>query len=317
MLADRGIVCIDEFDKMSDVDRVSIHEVMEQQTVTIAKAGIHMSLNARCSVVAAANPAYGQYDRSIAPSKNVNMPDSLLSRFDLLFIVLDQPDPEVDRDISDKVISNHRFISKHGANSIEDNDVVDEEEETPVYQRFDKLLHSHIAGGQKGRLDILTTSFLKKYIKFAKETYNPVLTEETSEFIGQAYKELRSREQHERALPVTARALETLIRLSTAHAKARLSKKVLLQDAETALEVMKFAIENDSAVVKDDDGHNTPAPASRGADATSRSTNEGGDADGDRNEGDAEFDDKDAGKENDPGAIPISSPSRYLLCFSR
>ncbi|XP_021723111.1 DNA replication licensing factor MCM3 homolog 2-like [Chenopodium quinoa] len=250
VLADRGVICIDEFDKMNDLDRVAIHEVMEQQTVTIAKAGIHASLNARCSVVAAANPIYGTYDRSLTPTKNIGLPDSLLSRFDLLFIVLDQMDPEIDGYISEHVLRMHRYRSQlDGGDGTLDNSQYGEEEEvdagSSVYVKFNRMLHGKKA--QRGRKqETLTINFLKKYIHYAKHRVQPELSDEASENIATAYAELRNANSNAKGgggtLPITARTLETIIRLSTAHAKLKLSRTVLKSDVEAALKVLNFAI---------------------------------------------------------------------------
>ncbi|XP_028996974.1 DNA replication licensing factor MCM3 [Betta splendens] len=254
VLADRGVVCIDEFDKMSDMDRTAIHEVMEQGRVTIAKAGIHARLNARCSVLAAANPVYGRYDQYKTPMENIGLQDSLLSRFDLLFIVLDQMDPEQDREISDHVLRMHRYrdpreqegaaMSLGGTVDIlatEDPDAIaDDQEELQIYEKHNNLLH----GSKRKRDKIVSKEFMRKYIHIAKGV-TPVLTEEAANHIAEEYSRLRGQEQLgsdiARTSPVTARTLETLIRLSTAHAKARMSKAIELEDSEVAVELVQFA----------------------------------------------------------------------------
>ncbi|CCH59061.1 hypothetical protein TBLA_0B02190 [Henningerozyma blattae CBS 6284] len=276
VLADRGIVCIDEFDKMSDVDRVAIHEVMEQQTVTIAKAGIHTTLNARCSVIAAANPVFGQYDTNRDPQHNIALPDSLLSRFDLLFVVTDDINEIRDRAISEHVLRTHRYLppgylegepirellnlslsvgteddsTNADSNNLNSNNSWDptSEDDDQVFEKFNPLLQ---AGAKlaKNRGDhngteipkLVTIPFLRKYVQYAKERVVPQLTHEATNIIVKSYTELRNDENTKKS-PVTARTLETLIRLSTAHAKVRLSKTVTKVDALVANRLLRFAL---------------------------------------------------------------------------
>ncbi|KAL6016470.1 MCM DNA helicase complex subunit [Candidozyma auris] len=261
VLADRGVVCIDEFDKMSDTDRVAIHEVMEQQTVTIAKAGIHTTLNARCSVIAAANPVFGQYDVHKDPHKNIALPDSLLSRFDLLFIVTDDVNQVKDRTVSEHVLRMHRFISAGLAEGepvrersvvslATGEDPVDDSFEEPIFEKFNSLLHAGVArSGASGQTPtLLSIPFLKKYVQYAKQRIKPKLTERASSYIVSVYKDLRNSDTdvHRRTAPVTARTLETLIRLSTAHAKLRLSKSVDIKDAKVAEELLRYSLFRDA-----------------------------------------------------------------------
>ncbi|KAG8225524.1 hypothetical protein J437_LFUL006063, partial [Ladona fulva] len=248
VLADRGVVCIDEFDKMSDIDRTAIHEVMEQGRVTISKAGIQARLNARCSVLAAANPVYGKYDQYKTPMENIGLQDSLLSRFDLLFVMLDLVDSEIDKKISDHVVRMHRYRNpkeQEGEvlpmgntwadqlstmnpdadnNEATENGSASEEAATQVYEKYDPLLH----GSSRSKSDkIISVSFMRKYIHIAR-CIKPILTTEAAAAISEEYSKL-------------LRTLETLIRLSTAHAKARLSRSVELEDAHAAIELVQYA----------------------------------------------------------------------------
>ncbi|KAI8847033.1 MCM2/3/5 family-domain-containing protein [Chytridium lagenaria] len=245
VLADRGVVCIDEFDKMSDIDRVAIHEVMEQQTVTIAKAGIHTSLNARCS----------------SPHQNIPLPDSLLSRFDLIFVVLDNMGDEHNRMIAGHIIRLHQFTPvglEEGA-PINDNTIAglystlteaqDDPNRDDVFLKYNKLLHIGIPAtgrGQKAKVEILSMPFIKKYIHYVKTRIKPVLSEEARVAIGETYGRLRMEKDGEeekfRTMPVTPRTLECLIRISSAHAKLRLSSKVEKEDTDAATSILEFAL---------------------------------------------------------------------------
>ena len=271
VLGDRGVVCIDEFDKMSDIDRVAIHEVMEQQTVTIAKAGIHTSLNARCSVIAAANPVYGQYDPHKDPHRNIALPDSLLSRFDLLFVVTDDIEDFRDRQISEHVLRMHRYRqpgTEEGApvreqlNQMLGVGLEDENEvgrPTETYEKYNVMLHAGVTvttgRGAARRVEVLSIPFIKKYLQYAKSRIKPVLTKGAADRIVATYSALRNDElegNQRKTSPLTARTLETLIRLSTAHAKARLSNRVEDRDAIAAESILRYALFKE---VEEDERH--------------------------------------------------------------
>ncbi|EPE08345.1 dna replication licensing factor mcm3 [Ophiostoma piceae UAMH 11346] len=265
VMADRGVVCIDEFDKMSDIDRVAIHEVMEQQTVTIAKAGIHTSLNARCSVVAAANPIFGQYDPHKDPHKNIALPDSLLSRFDLLFVVTDDIEDARDRHISEHVLRMHRYrqpgteegapVRESGQQALGvgmQSQANGPQRPVDVFEKHNDMLHAGAAAASRARgtaankkRELLSIPFLKKYIHYAKTRVRPVLTQEASDRISDIYVALRNDEMEgnqRRTSPMTVRTLETIIRLATAHAKSRLSSRVDERDALAAEAILRFAL---------------------------------------------------------------------------
>ena len=207
VLADMGICCIDEFDKMEERDRTSIHEVMEQQSVSIAKAGITTTLNARTSILAAANPVYGRYNRSKTPHENINLPPSLLSRFDLIFILLDRPDDKHDF----RMASHITYVHQH-------------------------LCHP------KSEVELFDNQFLRNYIAYAKR-FNPTIPPELHAHLAQKYVDKRQKLDKDQAKTTysytTPRSLLAVVRLSQALAKLRLSDSVSKEDIEEALYLME------------------------------------------------------------------------------
>ena len=205
VLGDQGLVCIDEFDKMKPEDRSALHEVMEQQSVSIAKGGIVATLNARTSILAAANPMYGKYDPFKNITENVNLPIPLLTRFDLIFVVRDIPSKEKDEKIARHIIE--RFAP----------------------QGTDKR-------------SVIDVDLLTKYLSYAKRGI-PIMTKEAEEKILEYYLQMRNVESEE-MITVTPRQLEGIIRLSTARARLLMKDKVELEDAERAIFLLQSMLED-------------------------------------------------------------------------
>jgi len=229
VLADMGVCCIDEFDKMEESDRTAIHEVMEQQTVSIAKSGITTTLNARTTVLAAANPVFGRYNPYKSPVENIDLPASLLSRFDLLFLLLDTVDAEKDKNLAMHVCKVHTNFSKG-----------DSEKKGPEDQ-------GGPADGDMYDFKAFDANQLRKYIRKAR-TFEPLIADDIQQDIIDAYVRVREEEKKgdvdSRKSYTTPRTLLGMLRLSQAHARARWSNVVERQDFDEAMRLVKCSKES-------------------------------------------------------------------------
>ncbi|KAG6651442.1 hypothetical protein CIPAW_06G111400 [Carya illinoinensis] len=224
VLADKGICLIDEFDKMNDQDRVSIHEAMEQQSISISKAGIVTSLQARCSVIAAANPIGGRYDSSKTFSHNVELTDPIISRFDILCVVKDVVDSVTDEMLAKFVVDSH-FRSQPKGGNIDDKSVSESNEDNQSASRpVDP--------------EILPQDLLKKYITYAKLNVFPRLHDADMDKLTHVYAELRRESSHGQGVPIAVRHIESMIRMSEAHARMHLRQHVTQDDVDMAIRVL-------------------------------------------------------------------------------
>ena len=205
VLGDQGNVCVDELDKMRSEDRSALHEALEQQTVSIAKAGIMATLNTRCSVLAAANPKFGRFDRYKSVADQIDLPSPILSRFDLTFVIEDRPNVEKDRALAQHILKIHQSSN------------VDYEIEPEL---------------------------LRKYIAYARKNINPKLTDEATKVLEEFYVSVRSGGvEEDTPVPITARQLEAIIRLAEASAKLQLKDKVEASDAHRAIALQRKTLE--------------------------------------------------------------------------
>ncbi len=222
VLADKGLACIDEIDKMNPNDRSAIHEALEQQRVSVAKAGITAVLQARCAVLAAANPKFGRFDENKYIAEQIDLPPALLSRFDVIFSLIDRPESERDRNMAEHILRGH-LVGEWLRRKEEGKEVPEEqtEVEEPYTPHFDPL-------------------FFRKYVAHAKRV-SPVMTPEAMEAIKAKYLEIRKTGEGAGAsVPITPRQLEAIIRLSEASARARLSIAVAVEDTERAIRITEY-----------------------------------------------------------------------------
>jgi len=223
VLADMGVAAVDEMDKMEKGDRASLHEAMEQQTISVAKAGITATLKSRCALLGAANPKYGRFDMYGDISDQINMPASLLSRFDLIFIMTDQPEQKRDLAIAEHILKAHSV-----------GELIAQHKKTPIPGVTDEYIKQQLLPVMP---DIDPVLF-RKYVAYAKRSCFPILSLEAKEALVSYYLKLRGIAAPNKPVPVTARQLEALVRLAEASARIRLTNTICLDDAKRVIHIV-------------------------------------------------------------------------------
>ncbi len=222
VLADMGIACIDEIDKMEDQDRSSLHQAMEQQEISVAKAGINATLKARCAIFAAANPKLGRFDEFLPMHEQINMPPALISRFDLIFSIIDKPNRKQDDDLAQHILVTHKAGE--------------------VSQNIKGLKKSKYTKKEQESLlkivkPVFEPEFLRKYVAYAKRNIFPVLSDDALKIIKDYYVNFRNTSDD--AVAFTPRQLEAFVRLAEASAKIRLSQEATIDDAKRAIHIIE------------------------------------------------------------------------------
>uniref|UniRef100_A0A8B9PKA5 DNA helicase MCM8 n=1 Tax=Apteryx owenii TaxID=8824 RepID=A0A8B9PKA5_APTOW len=239
VLGDQGICGIDEFDKMGNQHQALL-EAMEQQSISLAKAGIVCSLPARTSIIAAANPVGGHYNKAKTVSENLKMGSALLSRFDLVFILLDTPNEDHDHLLSEHVMAIRAGKQAACSSAVvtrtntQDRSVLEAISDRPLLERL------KIPPGES--FDAIPHQLLRKYVGYARQYVHPTLSPEAAEVLQGFYLELRKQKQGADSTPITTRQLESLIRLTEARSRLELREKSTKEDAEDVIEIMKYSM---------------------------------------------------------------------------
>ncbi|KAK4224418.1 DNA replication licensing factor mcm2 [Podospora fimiseda] len=232
VLADKGTCLIDEFDKMNDQDRTSIHEAMEQQTISISKAGIVTTLQARCGIIAAANPIGGRYNSTIPFSANVELTEPILSRFDILCVVRDTVEPEEDERLARFIVGSHSrshpLSNSQAATQTQNGDSMDVEPDSGAPET---------QNGERPKEGEIPQELLRKYILYAKDKCSPKLYHMDEDKVARLFADMRRESLATGAYPITVRHLEAIIRISEAFCKMRLSEFCSSQDIDRAIAV--------------------------------------------------------------------------------